>query len=170
MKIKKKIPSSGRNRQQCRKLVYRKFGGRCAYCGDWLGLSDMQMDHIVPLIRGSMSDLELEDDKRSRGSNTVGNLYPCCKSCNTFKGSYQLGGFRLALAKVAELPTIRFHFESRRDTYIAAVLKSLKSQGARHVGSVLEMTAGQPEYKLKTSLLRKLKREYEAEADTIGEY
>jgi 5-methylcytosine-specific restriction endonuclease McrA len=35
-----------------RRLVYDKYGGRCAYCGKELRFEDMQVDHIVPVWRG----------------------------------------------------------------------------------------------------------------------
>lgn len=52
------------------------FGYRCGYClVDLLTLPESQrtLDHITPIVRG--------------GSNTQDNVIPCCKSCNSRKGS-----------------------------------------------------------------------------------
>lgn len=52
------------------------FGYRCGYClVDLRTLSESQrtLDHITPIVKG--------------GSNTQANIIPCCKSCNSRKGS-----------------------------------------------------------------------------------
>jgi 5-methylcytosine-specific restriction endonuclease McrA len=46
----------------------KKHGDRCAYCGK---VGEMTRDHIVPLSRG--------------GANSLDNLTPACKSCNSSK-------------------------------------------------------------------------------------
>ena len=33
-----------------RRLVYNKFDGRCAYCGQPIEFKDMQVDHIKPAL------------------------------------------------------------------------------------------------------------------------
>lgn len=48
----------------------RRFGGRCAYCGNG---GKMTIDHVVPLSRG--------------GSHSIGNLLPACQPCNFSKHS-----------------------------------------------------------------------------------
>lgn len=63
-----------------RQAVYDKMGGRCAYCGCDLPFEAMQADHIDPLRRGGVDDL--------------GNMLPACQSCNHYKSSLTLEGFR----------------------------------------------------------------------------
>lgn len=45
------------------------FNGECAYCGD----EYMEMDHIVPVVKG--------------GNIDISNLVPVCRKCNQSKGS-----------------------------------------------------------------------------------
>ena len=63
-----------------RREIYGKTGGHCAYCGTTLTFKEMQVDHVVPLRRG--------------GSDTLDNMLPACRSCNRYKGSCTLEGFR----------------------------------------------------------------------------
>jgi HNH endonuclease len=51
--------------------VVDAFEGRCAYCGQE---GTVLIDHIVPI------------NKQARGEHRLGNLVPCCKSCNDAKG------------------------------------------------------------------------------------
>lgn len=46
------------------------LGGRCYYCGECAG-DNMELDHVVPLVRG--------------GSVGVENLVPACRPCNASK-------------------------------------------------------------------------------------
>lgn len=64
--------------------LVNRFGGKCAYCGID---APMTMDHVVPVSRG--------------GSNTIGNILPACKPCNSSKHARVLTEWRarkLALA------------------------------------------------------------------------
>lgn len=63
--------------------VYQKCGGHCAYCGEVLRYEDMQVDHVVPLNGWS-----------KQGSDTIDNMLPACCSCNHYKHSMPLNGFR----------------------------------------------------------------------------
>lgn len=47
------------------------FGKRCAYCGIYMKVCTR--DHVQPISRG--------------GANTIDNVIPACKSCNSRKGS-----------------------------------------------------------------------------------
>lgn len=47
---------------------FEKFGNECVYCGNPDRIS---VDHFIPLVKG--------------GSDCLGNLVPCCRSCNTSK-------------------------------------------------------------------------------------
>ncbi len=54
-----------------RYMLYRRDGGRCAYCGQALGQREATIDHIIP---------------RSQGGQTVWeNVALACHSCNTKK-------------------------------------------------------------------------------------
>ena len=72
-----------------RKQVYDMFNGHCAYCGCEIALSDMQVDHIVSLHRDGADDLS--------------NMFPACRSCNKYKSTLTLDGFRKALER---MPTV----------------------------------------------------------------
>lgn len=63
-----------------RQAVWRKYGGRCAYCGKELDIKDMQVDHIVP--------------KRLGEDNNFDNLNPSCRLCNHYKRATPLEIFR----------------------------------------------------------------------------
>ena len=63
--------------------VYRKMDGHCAYCGCVLKYEDMQVDHVVPLNGWSQ-----------RGSDTLDNMLPACRSCNHYKSTMSLENFR----------------------------------------------------------------------------
>lgn len=69
-----------------RQAVYDKTGGHCAYCGDEIRLNTMQADHVDPLRRG--------------GTDGVQNMLPACRSCNHYKSSRTLEGFRAALERM----------------------------------------------------------------------
>ena len=56
-----------------RKMIYDKADGRCALCGRKITLSEMTIDHIVPLNRN--------------GENSVNNLQCACYACNQFKSN-----------------------------------------------------------------------------------
>ena len=50
------------------KVLCEAFENKCAYCGQELPLGP---DHLVPLSRG--------------GSNSIDNIVPCCRYCNSAK-------------------------------------------------------------------------------------
>ena len=66
-----------RERQRARRLRKTRWwrrkcaAGRCHYCGQVVGSSNLTMDHLVPLARG--------------GKSIRANLVPVCKECNTRK-------------------------------------------------------------------------------------
>ena len=67
--------------------VYEKCQGHCAYCGHELEYKDMQVDHVTPLRIG--------------GTDTIGNMLPACRSCNHYKHTLDLEGYREYLAGVS---------------------------------------------------------------------
>lgn len=51
------------------KWLVSLYEHRCAYCGNFS--KDITIDHVMPLSRG--------------GNNTLGNIVPACRSCNSLK-------------------------------------------------------------------------------------
>ncbi|THB77508.1 MAG: HNH endonuclease [Desulfobacteraceae bacterium] len=49
----------------------KRSSGRCHYCNGQFSVSDLTMDHIIPISRGGKSERH--------------NVVPCCKTCNTQK-------------------------------------------------------------------------------------
>ena len=49
----------------------KRADGRCHYCGRIFKVSELTMDHVIPLSRG--------------GRSVKDNLVPCCKECNNAK-------------------------------------------------------------------------------------
>lgn len=72
-----------------RQQVYDKTGGHCAYCGEEITLSQMQVDHVKSLYG-------------ENGTDTLDNMLPACRSCNHYKGSCTLEGFREMLGKMPD--------------------------------------------------------------------
>jgi 5-methylcytosine-specific restriction endonuclease McrA len=80
-----------------REEVYKKCGGRCAYCGNEITIKQMQVDHIIPqhhyseqhgcLIVGCRKFEEY-------GLHDIRNLNPACRPCNHRKGALTLELFR----------------------------------------------------------------------------
>lgn len=66
--------------KRMREYLYRKMQGRCAYCGQKIDISEMQIDHILPVSRG--------------GSDNIDNLICSCQSCNHYKRAANLPEFR----------------------------------------------------------------------------
>jgi len=66
-----------REKQKARQLRHTHWWnkkiqpGICYYCLKDVGLSNLTMDHVVPLIRG--------------GKSRKGNIVPACKECNNKK-------------------------------------------------------------------------------------
>ena len=67
-------------RKSDRLKIYNKFDGHCAYCPEKLAYKDMQVDHILAVMRGGKSIEE--------------NFYPSCRSCNATKATYTIEEFR----------------------------------------------------------------------------
>ena len=63
-----------------RQKIYHKTKGHCAYCGCELPYEKMQVDHIVPIHRGGINELD--------------NMLPACRSCNHYKSTMTLEDFR----------------------------------------------------------------------------
>ena len=79
-----------------RKVVYAKFKGRCAYCGDKILYKNMGVDHIIPKYRGSTHS-EIRAYGLEKGTNDIENLNPSCKSCNSSKSTFTLDNWKKQL-------------------------------------------------------------------------
>jgi len=115
--------------KELRKKVWVKYGFKCAYCGEYISYSDMQIDHIIPLRRFD----NLKPKKFSYGRNSYRNLNPSCRVCNHWKGVWSIeefrqeiqkqtkrvpkysSGFRIALkyglVKILKTKKVKFYFE-----------------------------------------------------------
>lgn len=71
-----------------RTRVYNKYGKRCAYCGRYLEYKDMQVDHLIPRLRGR---------RPASVVKVFENWMPSCRRCNHYKHSYPLEHFRSLL-------------------------------------------------------------------------
>ena len=69
--------------KQERMQIYDKYRGHCAYCGNKIKYTEMQVDHIKPLFNGGLDQLE--------------NMNPSCRLCNHYKRSASLEFFRNVL-------------------------------------------------------------------------
>lgn len=85
-----------------REKVYRKYNGRCAYCGKEIEHKDMQVDHFVPL-----------EGYSQKGTNDFDNLMPSCRSCNHYKRANSLEGWRKMIESIPD--------KLERDSYIYRV-------------------------------------------------
>ena len=74
--------------KQTREVVYKKYDGRCAYCGRPIAMKDMQVDHITPKHRGGIDDID--------------NYNPSCRMCNFRKGTLTVDEFRGEIVKQKE--------------------------------------------------------------------
>ena len=72
-----------------REAVYRKYGGRCAYCGNPILMKDMQVDHFVPKYKAAAYEHYTGGDVES-----LDNLYPSCRLCNHYKRANGIETFR----------------------------------------------------------------------------
>lgn len=70
---------------------YHGFFGiyRCAYCGTPMRKKNVTVDHIVPISQAADSKLSKFFLKYigAKNINSVKNLTPCCRRCNSSKGS-----------------------------------------------------------------------------------
>ena len=76
-------------RKETRHIVYAKYNGRCAYCGQKIEFKDMQVDHFVPKKGYSES-----------GTDDITNLMPACRRCNHYKRANSLETFRRYIQEI----------------------------------------------------------------------
>lgn len=80
MNKRKPIPKSVRT------SVYLMYNGHCAYCEAEIAYKDMQVDHATPLRIG--------------GADDISNYLPACRSCNHYKATLDVEGFRKYLSGI----------------------------------------------------------------------
>jgi len=66
--------------------VFSKLDGFCAYCGCEIYYETFHIDHISPKNRHL--------DPSKRGSDSIDNLFPSCKSCNSSKSNFSIEAWR----------------------------------------------------------------------------
>lgn len=69
-----------------REIVFRKYDGKCAYCGCELELHDLKIDHFIPKKKGGTDDIE--------------NLMPSCEICNHYKDAHNIDKFKSMMKKI----------------------------------------------------------------------
>ena len=85
--------------------VYNKFNGRCAYCGGEIGFSMMQIDHIIPRrnflwhVKNRFKVPLFLKHLTENDVNHIDNLFPSCKTCNSWKTAFDIETFRDELEK-----------------------------------------------------------------------
>lgn len=80
-----------------RQTIYNKCDGHCAYCGKEIIISEMQVDHVIPM--------EFYESYKAIGKDidTIGNMLPACRSCNNYKSTLTLEKFRACIEKWPEV-------------------------------------------------------------------
>lgn len=124
------------SRKEIRVSIWKMMQQRCAYCGQKVEYSKMQVDHIKPLLRG-VSDRQLAAQPRralKKGLDTLENSHCSCARCNKWKSDYSLEEFRKVVAgrvkaltnssptfrllldygfvQITQPPVVRFYFET----------------------------------------------------------
>ena len=73
-------------KREIREKIFAKYHEHCAYCGKQIELKDMQVDHAKPLKIG--------------GEDEISNYMPSCRSCNHYKATLDVEGFRKYLSGI----------------------------------------------------------------------
>lgn len=71
-----------------REQVYKKYNGRCAYCGQKIEYKEMQVDHVKAKYLG--------------GKNETENYLPTCRACNFYKSTFDIEAFRKRIETIPE--------------------------------------------------------------------
>lgn len=74
-----------------RMIVYEKYDGHCAYCGEKIAYKDMQVDHFLPYRAWGIED---------PGTDELENLMPACRTCNHYKRANTLETFRRYIREI----------------------------------------------------------------------
>lgn len=95
-----------------REQVYKKYDGRCAYCGKEIKFKDMQVDHQIALSNIKPISRDVFGKYIYPDKNDLSNLMPACRRCNHYKRACTLENYRNLIKTVHE----RIH-----DKYIVRV-------------------------------------------------
>ena len=74
--------------KKIREGVYKRFGGRCAYCGKEISLKEMQVDHVQSVYQGGEDSLE--------------NYRASCRACNFYKGGGDTEYLRSQVSRIVK--------------------------------------------------------------------
>lgn len=74
-------------KKEIREAVYKKCGGKCAYCGVDITIGKMQVDHVQSQFLHKNGYIECD-------LHHIDNLLPACASCNNYKGASTVEMFR----------------------------------------------------------------------------
>lgn len=97
-------------KKSIRDTIFKKYNGKCAYCGIDL-VKGWHVDHILPRING--------------GNDNLDNLNPSCKDCNNYKGGCNLETFRM-YAKQMFNEKLEYLFKSKTKMQIAINMGVIK--------------------------------------------
>lgn len=78
-------------------MVFNKYGGKCAYCGNEL-VKGWHADHIIPLRRSTPIIVSPKNKWQAKGSDSIENYNPACASCNINKRDRGIEDFRIFIS------------------------------------------------------------------------
>ena len=88
-----------------REIVFMKYVGRCAYCGEVITIKEMQVDHIIPKrnfiwhIKNKYKVPEFLKHLTENDIDHIDNLFPSCRVCNKWKSTHPVEQFRKELSE-----------------------------------------------------------------------
>lgn len=88
-------------KQRLRWDIFKKYNGRCAYCGCEIDFYNFHIDHITPKRRGD-SISYCEKYGIEKGKDCIDNYNPSCASCNLSKSVFTLEVWRSEIFKKIE--------------------------------------------------------------------
>jgi len=86
-------------KQKEREIIFNKYAGACAYCGTELQ-KGWQADHLIPkrnfyaYVKSQYQIPDLVKHLTPVDVEHIDNKMPACASCNNYKSSHTLEGFR----------------------------------------------------------------------------
>lgn len=123
--------------KKLRESAYEKYGGRCAYCGEPIQYTEMEVDYLKPMQHG--------------GKMEIDNLLPSCRVCKRNRKNRQLDKFRKQLQDIPKTldkdcsyrlgkkygivqdypePMIKFFFETGKSLGEDGVVKAMETIAA----------------------------------------
>lgn len=110
-----------KNSSYFRNALYKEYKQKCIYCGVYIQLRNMHVDHIIPQKMPCIQDEEIKEyllELESEGfiPDSIENFLPSCPACNNTK--------RNSLFKVANL---RYYHEIARG-HVHNILKIIELQ------------------------------------------